>query len=203
MAVPGLTRRPLRSRNTAWAASLARWLVKARVRPNRISLMSVAAAAIAAFCLLRGSYLLAALFQLRLLCNLMDGMVAIEGGLRSAAGEIYNDLPDRISDALILLAAGYSLAWPGNARELGWIATLLAIMTAYIRALGGACGLAQEFRGPMAKPQRMAVMTVACLLAPIDSRVLALALIVVIAGSLVTAVLRIRRIVQQLETAAR
>jgi phosphatidylglycerophosphate synthase len=194
----------LKSRNTAWAASLARWLVKARVRPNQISLMSVAAAAIAAFALLHGSYLSAALFiQLRLLCNLMDGMVAVEGGLRSAAGEIYNDLPDRISDALILLAAGYSLPWPGYARELGWSATLLAIMTAYIRALGGACGLAQEFRGPMAKPHRMAVMTAACLLAPIDSRVLALALIVVVAGSLLTAFLRIRRIVRQLEMAPR
>jgi phosphatidylglycerophosphate synthase len=204
MAVPGLTRRPLKSRNTAWAASLARSLVKARVRPNHISLLSVVAAAIAALCLLGGFHLLAALFiQLRLLCNLMDGMVAVEGGLRSTAGEIYNDLPDRVSDALILLAAGYSLPWPAYARELGWIATLLAIMTAYIRALGGACGLAQEFRGPMAKPQRMAVMTLACLLAPIDSRAVAVALIVIIAGSLLTVVLRIRRIVHQLETAAR
>src|SRR5262249_18347373 len=120
MAVPGLNRRPLKSRNTAWAASVARWLVRARVRPNQISLMSVAAAALAALRLLRGFSLPAALFiQLRLLCNLMDGMVAAEGGLRSAMGEIYNDLPDRISDALILLAAGYSLTWPGYARELG------------------------------------------------------------------------------------
>src|SRR4029450_12338549 len=138
MAVPGLTRRPLKSRNTAWAASLARWLVKARVRPNQISLMSVAAAAIAAFALLHGSYLSAALFiQLRLLCNLMDCMVGVEGGLRPAAGEIYNDLPDRISDALILLAAGYSLPWPGYARELGWSAPLPAIMPADSRALVG------------------------------------------------------------------
>src|SRR5882672_12505083 len=200
MAPPTSTRRPLKSRNTPWAAGLARWLVQARVRPNQISLGSVAAAAVAAFCLLRESYLLAALFiQLRLLCNLMDGMVAIEGGRRSAAGEIYNELPDRVSDALILLAAGYSLSWPAYARELGWSATLLAVIAAYVRTLGGACGLAQDFRGPMAKPQRMAVMTVACLLAPIDSRAVALALVVVIAGSLVTAVLRVRRLVQQLE----
>jgi phosphatidylglycerophosphate synthase len=178
--------------------------VQARVRPNQISLGSIAAAAIAAFCLLREFYLLAALFiQLRLLCNLMDGMVAIEGGRRSAAGEIYNELPDRVSDALILLAAGYSLSWPAYARELAWSATLLAVITAYVRTLGGACGLAQDFGGPMAKPQRMAVMTVACLLAPVDSRALALALVVVIAGSLVTAVLRVRRIVHQLEAGAR
>jgi len=171
------------------------------VSPNQISLASVAAAAIAGCCLLRGSYLAAALFiQLRLLCNLMDGMVAIEGGLRSAAGEIYNDLPDRISDALILLAAGYSLAWPAFGRELGWTATLLALMTAYVRTLGGARGLAQDFRGPMAKPQRMAAMTAACLLALLDSRAIALALIAIIAGALVTAVLRVRGIILQLET---
>jgi phosphatidylglycerophosphate synthase len=201
MAAQNSTRRPLKSRNAVWAAGLARWLAKAGVSPNQISLASVAAAAIAGCCLLRGSYLAAALFiQLRLLCNLMDGMVAIEGGLRSAAGEIYNDLPDRISDALILLAAGYSLSWPAYGRELGWTATLLALMTAYVRTLGGACGLAQDFRGPMAKPQRMAVMTAACLLALLDSRAIALALIAIIAGALVTAVLRVRGIILQLET---
>src|SRR5262245_34124008 len=116
MSVPDPSRRPLKSRSTAWAASLAQGLANARVRPNWISLMSVASAATGALCILRQSYLLAAIFiQLRLLCNLMDGMVAIEGGLRSAAGEIYNDLPDRVSDALILIAAGYSLSSPAYA----------------------------------------------------------------------------------------
>lgn len=194
------TRRPLKSRHTAWAVWLARRLAKTGVRPNQISLVSVVCAAAAGFCLLRGYYLAAAVsILLRLLCNLMDGMVAIEGGRSTPSGEIYNDLPDRVSDALILLAAGYSLAWPACARELGWSAALAAVMTAYIRVLGGAAGLAQDFRGPMAKPQRMAVMTVACLLAPFDFRILPLALIVVIAGSLLTAILRVRRIVHHLE----
>ena len=151
------TRRPLKSRDTRWAARTARILAIAGVRPNRISIASVAAAAVAAYCLIRAWYPLAALFiLLRLLCNLMDGMVAIEGGLGSPVGEIYNDLPDRLSDVLILCAAGYSLAWPTYAHELGWIAAMLAVLTAYIRILGGACGLTQDFRGPMAKPARMA-----------------------------------------------
>jgi phosphatidylglycerophosphate synthase len=194
------TRRPLKSRSTPWAARLTQWLVKARVHPDRISQASLVAAGVAGFCLLRHWWLAAALsIQLRLLCNLLDGMVAIEGGRRSAAGEIYNDLPDRISDALILLAAGYALAWPGFARELGWSAALAAVMTAYVRTLGGACGLPQDFRGPMAKPQRMAVLTLACLCAPFDQRSISLALAIVVAGSLVTAGLRLRRIVQLLE----
>jgi phosphatidylglycerophosphate synthase len=100
-------RRPVKSRNLIWAGRLAQWLADARVEPNHISLASVAAAAAAAVSLVAGHPLAAAVFiQLRLLCNLLDGMVAIEGGMRSAAGEVYNDLPDRVSDALILLAAG-------------------------------------------------------------------------------------------------
>jgi len=42
-------------------------------------------------------------------CNLLDGMVAIEGGLKTPAGELFNDVPDRISDPLILVGAGYDL----------------------------------------------------------------------------------------------
>ena len=197
------TRRPLKSRDTRLAARFARGLADARVRPNWISLASVAAAALAALCLIRSWYPAAALFiLLRLLCNLMDGMVAIEGGLGSPVGEIYNDLPDRVSDVLILCAAGYSLAWPAYARELGWLAAFVAVMTAYIRILGGACGLQQDFGGPMAKPQRMAVMIVACVLAVFDARALALALAVVIVGSLVTAAVRLQRIMRQLESRA-
>ncbi|HEY2018704.1 MAG TPA: CDP-alcohol phosphatidyltransferase family protein, partial [Bryobacteraceae bacterium] len=169
-------------------------------RPNYISLAGLVAAAAGALCLVRGWYLIAALLiQARLLSNLLDGMVAIEGGLRSASGEIYNDLPDRLSDALILIAAGYAVSSMAFAHELGWGAALLAILTAYIRVLGGAAGLAQDFRGPMAKPQRMAVMTLACILARFDPRALWLALVVIIIGSLVTAAIRTRRIVRHLE----
>jgi len=194
------TRRPVKTRKLPLASRLAQWLTAAKVQPNQISLASIAAAAAAGVCLLAGSYLLATLFiQLRLLCNLLDGMVAIEGGLRSNAGEIYNDLPDRLSDALILVAAGYALRWPSFAVELGWCASLLAVLTAYVRVLGGACGLPQDFRGPMAKPQRMAVLTAGCILARFDPRALALALAIVIAGSLVTLAARVRDVVRKLE----
>jgi len=194
-------RRPLKSRQTAWAARLAHLLIRARVRPNHISLASIAAAAAAAYCCLRGWYPVAALFiLLRLLCNLMDGMVAIEGGLGSPVGEVYNDLPDRISDALILCAAGYSLPSLWYGRELGWAAAFLAVMTAYVRVLGGACGLPQDFRGPMAKPQRMAVLIAACVVAPFYGGAIAVALVVIVAGSLVTAAMRLWRILHQLES---
>src|SRR5437016_1070119 len=98
MSAQAWTRRPLRSRSLALPVRLATALADWRIQPNHISLASVGAAALAGLCLLGGQYLAAALFiQLRLLCNLIDGMVAIEGGRRSASGEIYNELPDRIS----------------------------------------------------------------------------------------------------------
>ncbi len=208
-------RRPLKSRQTAWARALAAALLRLRVRPNGISLVSVLFAALAGAALWRapavgrgaatGLYLVAVLgIQLRLLCNLLDGMVAVEGGLRSPTGEIWNDLPDRFADALILLGAGYSLSGFPWGPELGWLATALAILTAYVRLLGGAAGASQQFCGPMAKPHRMATLTVACLLAIGElwlgwpPRALALALVLVVLGSAVTVVRRTRRIAREL-----
>ena len=99
----------------------------------------------------------AAAIQLRLLCNLVDGMLAVEG-FSSKAGDIYNDLPDRVSDVLILVGAGYSARDLAYAPALGWCAAVLAVLTAYVRVLGGSLGVTQHFVGPMAKQ---------CLAAPV------------------------------------
>ena len=180
---------------------MARSLTRIGVSPNTISMASMVAAALAALSLTQGWFLAAAAcIQLRLLCNLLDGMVAIEGGQRTASGEIYNDFPDRISDALILAAAGHIPDGPPLGPELGWAAAYLAVLTAYVRVLGGACGLPQSFAGPMAKPQRMALVTIACIAALMDPRAITLSLILVIAGTALTVALRLRNVVRQLES---
>ncbi|MGE5323858.1 MAG: CDP-alcohol phosphatidyltransferase family protein [Actinomycetota bacterium] len=210
-------RRPLKTRQRAWAKLIAQALVKTHISPNAISIMSVvfAGCAGAAFLMLPGAGVFArdvllvaaaACIQLRLLANMLDGMVAVEGGLQTKTGEIFNDLPDRISDALILVPAGYAVAsfWYGAA--LGWCAALLAIFTAYVRMLGGAAGLPQSFTGPMAKPHRMATLTIACLLSLFESAlfrpgtILWTALIVVNAGCVVTIWRRTARIVRGLQS---
>lgn len=199
-------RRPLRSRGTAWAGWLARRLSSSDITPNQISLASIGFALLAGLFLLRpdaiAALIAAALcIQLRLLCNLMDGMVAVEGGKGSAVGPLYNEIPDRIADSLILIGLGYGLDLPA----LGWLAALVAAITAYIRTLGGALGQEQDFRGPMAKPQRMALLTAGCIVACFeigyrDSHYsLLLALLLVIAGSVWTCVARTRAIARQLE----
>jgi phosphatidylglycerophosphate synthase len=135
---------------------------------------------------------------------LLDGMVAIEGGRASKSGEIYNELPDRVSDVAILLCAGFAAGEPWGA-VLGWSCALLALMTAYVRALGVTAGASSAFQGPMAKPHRMATLTVACLLSALavwfehPPRFLFLGLCVVAAGSALTVARRTLRIVRELE----
>jgi phosphatidylglycerophosphate synthase len=67
-----------------------------------------------------------------------------------------------VADPLILVAAGYAIGGYEWGAMLGWLAGLLAVMTAYVRTLAASIGAPVDFRGPMAKQHRMAVMTVAC-----------------------------------------
>ena len=217
MPAQTVVRRPLKSRSTHWANSVAQLLIRFSIRPNLISMLSVVFAAGAGSCFLlldrfgglaiQILLLLAAagLIQLRLLCNLMDGMVAVEGGFRSPSGEVFNELPDRISDVVVLAPIGYALNNLPAARELAWISALLAVGTAYIRVLGGSLQMPQDFSGPMAKPQRMAVITIACLASVVElllhsrGNLLYAALVIVAVGSLVTAVRRVLHLIRWLE----
>jgi phosphatidylglycerophosphate synthase len=215
-AATGDSRRILATRNARWAKALARCLGRAGVRPNAVSIASVvfASGASLAFSLapdvesgLRAVFLLvaAAAIQLRLLCNLLDGMLAVEEGFRSKAGDIYNDLPDRVADVLILTGAGYALRYLAYGPALGWLAALTAVFTAYVRLLGGSLGVTQPFIGPMAKQHRMFTLTVAALLSAVESqlglppRTLRLGLGVIATGSIVTIVRRTRVIVNEVE----
>ncbi len=143
--------------------------------------------------------------QGRLLCNLLDGMVAIEGGQRSRAGEIFNDLPDRISDPLIIVPAGYAITSLPYGAALGWLAALIAVLTAYVRVLGRSAGTPDFFAGPMAKQHRMAVLTVACALCAagafwsLAQPILYVALLIIAAGGAATVVRRLVLILDALE----
>lgn len=204
-------RRPLASRQTGWAARVTRWLAGTRVTPNQISVagMVAAAGAGAAFwaaggCIGWGRAVLlvlaAALCQLRLLCNLFDGMVAVEAKRGARDGGFWNEFPDRVSDLLIILGVGLSV---GDA-TLGWAAAAMAFLTAYLRELGVNCGLAADFSGPMAKQHRMALVTGAALLSLAEplwrghGGVLHLALWVLAVGTALTVLRRAGRLVTAL-----
>lgn len=174
-------RRPISQRSHGWAQWLSKALVKANVSPNFISFTCMIFAALSGACFYATSLaengidriLLcvgAALFcQLRLLANMMDGMVAVEGGKGSADGPIWNELPDRVADIFILVGAGYAVAHTGMFdASLGWAAAAFAVMTAYAREVGKSAGAPADFSGPMAKPHRMFWMTVAAILTIFD-----------------------------------
>lgn len=146
--------------------------------------------------------LAAAGIQLRLLCNLLDGLLAVEGGLKSALGDVYNDAPDRVADVLILVGAGYALG--PRLAFLGWLAALLAVMTAYVRTLAGALGATQRFTGPMAKQHRMFVLTLGCLAAAAElvangTRMsLTVALVLIVLGAAATTMRRLSDLSKEL-----
>lgn len=204
-------RRPLSSRQTGWAAAITRWLAATDITPNQISMASMVAAAIAGAAfwfagnmdtVSRAVLLIAAAAacQLRLLCNLFDGMVAIEAGKSAPDGGFWNEFPDRVSDLLIFAGIGYGIGQPA----LGWAAVALAILTAYVRELGSNCGLPADFSGPLAKQHRMAVVTIAALISMLEplwngrNETLLVALWVIAAGSAVTALRRSLGIVRGL-----
>jgi len=204
-----MTRRILATRDAGWARVCARRLARAGVKPNTVSVVGVgfALCTFGAFCLAPGVprgarivvlLLAAASIQLRLLCNLLDGMLAVEEGLKTTAGEIYNDLPDRISDVIILAGAGYSIGSLPPGATLGWIAASLAVFTAYVRQLGGSLGVSQPFVGPMAKQHRMFTLTVATLLSAVEAAgglppiAIRTGLAAIAVGSIVTIIRRTR-----------
>lgn len=194
-------RRPLKVRELNLSKNIAKALSQRSITPNQISIASVFFALASALCLLAVglglsiwlAWIAALLVQCRLLCNLFDGMVAMEGGKSTASGELFNDIPDRIADPLILVSAGYVLtAFPWGV-ELGWLAGLLAVKTAYVRILASSMGAPTLFTGPMAKQHRMAIITIALLLLPIEfmlfsttGYVLLVALIIICFGCLLT-----------------
>ena len=202
-------RRPLTSRNSAWAARLASWAVAKGLTPNQISQASMAFAltGLALYwlstqgpgftqflCLI----LAAATLQARLVCNLIDGMVAIEGGKGAKDGPFWNEAPDRVSDLLFFTGAGLAAGQPA----LGLLAATLAIATAYIRELGRAEGFPPDFSGPLAKPQRMAVLTAGTTLAALYATewTLTLTLWIIALGTAATILRRSWALIEKLRT---
>jgi len=213
----GIDRRPIATRNRKWAQDATAWLASRNVSPDAISIAGMCVCIIGGIALgltsivdYRILWLIGALgAQLRLTANMLDGMVAIASSRTSKAGELYNEVPDRISDAAVFIGAGY--AWGGNV-TLGYITTILAIFTAYVRGAGKIAGAPNEFCGPMAKQHRMLVITLVCLYSAITPRswqmiafndsqigVMTLGLVVIVVGCVITVIRRVGRIANALK----
>ena len=201
------SRRPIASRGSGWTRRLADRAVEKGYTPNQISRASIGFAAVGLLFyalspfglgILQFFWLLlaAATIQARLICNLIDGMVAVEGGQGAKDGPFWNEAPDRLADLLFLVGAGIAAGNPG----LGALAAALAIATAYIRELGRAEGFPPDFSGPLAKPQRMAVLTGGTVIAAFyaSAWTLGLTLWIIVAGTGVTILSRSMRLIKAL-----
>ncbi len=211
-------RRPLGARKWGASHAAAAWLAARGVSPNSISVAGFFAslAAGAAFVATRESdrpaLLLVtgcAFILIRGMCNMLDGMVAVSTGKASPGGELFNEVPDRLSDSVTLVGVGYAV---GGIPELGYAAAIMAVFTAYVRVQGCALGTPADFSGPMSKTHRMFVVVSAALYAAIapvswqpktaaipDAGVLSLALMAVIVGCAVTSARRLRRCAKTLK----
>lgn len=206
-----MDRRPLKSRGSAWAKNIASFLAGTGITPNQISILSV----VMSLCSLILFYfsqdhkyflLLAAVFiQLRLLCNLFDGMVAVEHKKKTASGDIFNDAPDRFADLFIIMGLSLSIRDLPYAIHIGWAASVFAIMTAYIRVLGRSVGTESYFIGPMAKQHRMFLITLTAIIefglsfTQVSFSLSYIILIIIFIGSLFTTFRRLNRIIKDKE----
>ena len=214
----GTDRRAIPQRSTGWAATLADVMYAAKLTPNKVSVGSVLFAALGAASFIasalvttdgaRGAWLIVAALciPLRLLLNMLDGMLAVEKGLHTPTGDLFNEVPDRIADLLLLAAAGYATVgvWQAAGVDwgvvIGWAAAAAAILTAYVRTLGAANGVGNFFEGPMAKPARMWVLVVASLASLFEplfdghGLFVALGLGIILLGSIITVMVRLKHI---------
>lgn len=205
-------RRPIASRELPIMQRIAAWLVRRDASANGISVAGMFAGMLAGVCfaatnyfeafwMVRAAWLAGAAFvQLRLLANLFDGMVAIGSGKASPVGELYNEVPDRVSDAAILIGLGFATT---SSPTLGYVAAIAAVFTAYVRAMGKIVGGTQDFCGPMAKQQRMFLVTVCSIVMALLPNgwqpnwqtwgLPALVLAVIVVGCIVTSIRRLSR----------
>lgn len=203
-------RRPISARNSPYSQRVSTFLAQHGVSPNIISVASVVFAVGAGLSLIATSsnfpprvwwILTAVLIVLRLSANMLDGMVAMETGKTSAVGELFNEVPDRISDVVIFVSAGFAA---GSSPHLGYITAILALFIAYVRALGNYMGVTQLFIGPMAKSHRMFTLTAFCLCNAVIPAawqlpsLLTWGLLIISAGSVITIIRRVQCIAKRM-----
>jgi phosphatidylglycerophosphate synthase len=157
------SRRPIAQMFRQTAGVAVAWCVRRNIHPNLVSYSSIVAAALAGLCFWQSSafpWLLipaVGFCYLRLWLNMLDGMVALASGKASLTGEIANELPDRLSDVIIFVGAGYSgLCEPSG----GYWAAIFALLVAYVGTMGQALGVQREYSGIMSKPWRMVTLHV-------------------------------------------
>jgi phosphatidylglycerophosphate synthase len=180
------------------------WLVARRVHPDAVTLAALGLAMAGGALLYAAAWTPALLLLVpivaigRTALNALDGLVARRLGLARPAGEVLNELCDRLAD--VALFGGLALA-PTTDGRLG-AATLLAVLLAsHLGVLSKAAGGRRQYAGLMGKADRMVYLAVVAPVAGLAGHPewLNWYLVVVLAGALVTLVQRWERTHADLE----
>lgn len=206
-----MSRRDVATRKITLFHKLASFLVKLGLKPNHVSIASSAFGLIGGFLFYKSFgadfgwrilFLVSATIciQCRLICNLIDGLMAVECGLKTASGELFNDVPDRVSDVFFILGAGcFACSYSPLMIHVAWLAALAAVLTAYARVLVATMTAQHDFSGPMAKQHRMFLLSLGALGGVVEAALgapaytMSLVLILIALGSLWTTWRRLRQ----------
>ena len=149
-------------------ASTARALARRGVSADQVTTAGVVASvagglALAAGRLTRWAYLaVPGLALARTAANALDGLVAEQTATSRPAGELWNETADRLGDAAFFAGAA---AVPGVPGGLALAALASAQLSSYVGVAARAAGGSRRYEGPMGKPDRMLVLSVAALVA--------------------------------------
>jgi CDP-diacylglycerol--glycerol-3-phosphate 3-phosphatidyltransferase len=127
---------------------------------------------------------------LRMAANALDGMVATSTGTARPAGEVLNEVTDRIGDVAVFLPLTLV---PGVSDALVAASLSAMLVASYVGIAIKAAGGPRVYSGIMGKPDRMFVVGAAALIAvPMDDpgTVFDWALAIILAGAVVTILMR-------------
>jgi len=189
MSFRGLYR--LKPASQALVRPLERLVVRTGVSADVLTLLAVPVAALGGVCLAlsdAGPWLLLAvplLAALRLVLNLLDGMVARSTGSIHPMGEVWNELGDRLADSLFI---GGLVFVPRVDSWLALGAVAAALLASYAGITSRAAGASRQYGGVMSKPGRMVALGIAAPVAFVtgDSVWLSIAAVLILVGSLIT-----------------
>ena len=132
------------------------------VSADTVTVVGVAVGVLTGAALLVGSVAplallaVAPLCLIRMACNAIDGSLARRHGTTSRRGAVLNELGDRVADAVTLAALA-----PAVGPVLAVSVVLVALATSFVAVVGQATTGQRVGAGPMGKPDRVALLSVA------------------------------------------
>jgi phosphatidylglycerophosphate synthase len=170
-----------------------------RFNPNTITWASIPFAVGAGLCFIKSDWLWTLwvapiCILLKIVCNFLDGMVARARNMCSSRGEALQEAVDRIADTAILFGLSCS---PFGQLALGLAAIPVVLMSSYLGILHKAVGGERIFAGVMGKGDRLTLIMIVSIIQffwrgeIFNMHALALLLLVIIIGSLITIAQRI------------